>query len=76
MRLTLGGVSGDEVVGSLLGSELRDGRQNTVGITGEEDEVCERKGIVRRKLARRRRYATKRENSLVGWFLESPPGLC
>lgn len=35
----LGGVTGDEVEHGLLGVELGDGRENTAGVAGEEDDV-------------------------------------
>ena len=35
----LGGVTGDEVVHGLLGAELGDGRKNTAGVAGKEDDV-------------------------------------
>lgn len=35
----LGGITRDEVVHGLLGSELGDGRQDTTGVAGEEDDV-------------------------------------
>jgi len=35
----LGSVTGDEVVHGLLGAELGDGRKDTAGVAGEEDNV-------------------------------------
>jgi hypothetical protein len=60
----LGGVASDEVVRGLLGSELRDGREDTVGVAGEEDEVL---GLVVREssglVLNGRRRKTGREGS-------------
>lgn len=36
---SLGGIASEEVVAGLLGGELGDGRENTVGVAGEHDDV-------------------------------------